>query len=303
MGRRFAKLRRDTRLIIQLAYTAATNGHFSGFLKGRIYTGPLKSVCVPGLNCYSCPGALGACPLGSLQSALGSRTAASAFYVVGLLIVFGLSLGRLICGWLCPFGLIQDLVYRIPWLKKRRKLPGERALRRIKYILLAVLVVLLPLTIRDITGLGTPWFCKLVCPAGTLQAALPLAASSGSVRSILGPLFWGKLAVLVVVLYLSLIVWRPFCRYLCPLGALYGACNGVSLYRMEVDRAKCIDCGACQKACGMDIPVMHKPNHVDCVRCGRCKSVCPHGALSSGFGIKAQEPSASDRRESPNTEQ
>ena len=83
-------------------------------MQGRIWQGPSKQVCVPGLNCYSCPGALGACPIGSLQSFMSGAVLRFPFYVLGLMILFGLILGRRICGWLCPFGLVQELLYKIP---------------------------------------------------------------------------------------------------------------------------------------------------------------------------------------------
>ena len=60
----------DKRSVVQWLSTLLYNANLPGFVQGRIYRGPLKSVCVPGLNCYSCPGAVGACPLGSLQSSL-----------------------------------------------------------------------------------------------------------------------------------------------------------------------------------------------------------------------------------------
>ena len=101
---------------------ALTNGYLIGFVKGKIFTGKTKQLCVPGLNCYSCPGALGSCPIGSLQATLGSRDYKFAFYVVGFLMIVGALVGRFVCGWLCPFGLIQDLLYKIPFVKKLRKL-------------------------------------------------------------------------------------------------------------------------------------------------------------------------------------
>ena len=94
------------RLWVQIVFTAVTNGYLLGFLTGRIYTGPTKAACVPGLNCYSCPGALGSCPIGSLQAVLGSRDYKFSFYVVGFLLFFGSIFGRFVCGWLCPFGLV-----------------------------------------------------------------------------------------------------------------------------------------------------------------------------------------------------
>lgn len=177
MGKRFAALRRHARLCVQIAAAALTNGYLLGFIKGRIYTGRLKQLCVPGLNCYSCPGALGSCPIGALQAVLGDRKYKFAFYVVGFLLMVGAVCGRFVCGWLCPFGLMQDLLHKIPFPKKWRKLPGDRWLKCLKYVLLAGFVILLPLFAVDIVGQGSPWFCKLVCPAGTLEGRPPAPAA------------------------------------------------------------------------------------------------------------------------------
>ena len=106
-------LRRHARTAVQLGWTALTNGYAAGFAKGTIYKGELKRVCVPGLNCYSCPGALGSCPIGSLQAVLGDRDHWFSFYAVGFLLFIGALLGRFVCGWLCPFGLVQDLLHKI----------------------------------------------------------------------------------------------------------------------------------------------------------------------------------------------
>lgn len=90
------------RLAIQSVAALLQNANFKGFFTGKIYGGNLKNVCVPGLNCYSCPGAVGACPIGSLQSFLSSYSFKFPYYVVGLLIFFGALLGRVVCGFLCP---------------------------------------------------------------------------------------------------------------------------------------------------------------------------------------------------------
>ena len=269
------------RLFIQCAFAALSNGYLRGFAKGKIYTGPLKTLCVPGMNCYSCPGALASCPIGSLQATIGSRNFHFALYVFGLLVIFGTLLGRGVCGFLCPFGLLQDLLHRIPFPKKLRRLPGERVLRLGKYISLFFLVILLPMVIADAAGVGDPWFCKYICPVGTLEAGIPLVLLNRGLRSAVGFLYTWKLAILTVMLITALIVWRPFCRYCCPLGALYGFFNRFALYRYRVDTERCIGCGACQAACKMGIGVWKHPNSMDCVRCGVCRDACPTGAIGT----------------------
>lgn len=272
-------IKKHLRTLVQIGFTALTNGYAAGFANGTIYRGPSKSICLPGLNCYSCPGALGACPIGSLQSVLSSRNYQFSFYVVGFLIFIGAVFGRLVCGWLCPFGLVQDLLYKIPFPVKRKKLPGDRILKYLKYIILAGFVILLPLTVLDVVGQGQPWFCKYICPSGTLFAGLPLIGANPLLRSALGWLFTWKFALLTVLLVLSILVYRPFCHYLCPLGAVYGLFHPVSLYRYQVNASACTSCGKCQKTCKLDIPVYQTPNSAECIRCGECLNACPHQAL------------------------
>lgn len=281
MAKLLGALRRNVRTVVQLCWTALTNGYAAGFAKGTIYKGELKRVCVPGLNCYSCPGALGACPIGSLQAVLGDRNHWFSFYVVGFLLFFGAVLGRFVCGWLCPFGLVQDLLHKIPFPKKLKRLPSDRVLKYLRYVVLVGFVIILPLTALDVVGQGSPWYCKYICPSGTLFAGIPLVASNPALQSALGWIFNWKVAILVVLLLLSVVVYRPFCRYLCPLGAIYGLFNPIAFYRYEVDSEKCVDCGLCARACGFGIRANETPNSTECIRCGQCIKACPHGAICS----------------------
>lgn len=271
--------KKNLRLWVQIVFTALTNGYILGFIKGKIYTGNTKTICVPGLNCYSCPGALGACPIGSLQAVLGSRNYRFSFYIVGFLMLVGSLFGRFICGWLCPFGLIQDLIYKIPFFKKRKNLPAHKQLVWLKYIILIGFVILLPLFAVDIIGQGSPWFCQYICPSGTLTAGIPLVLKNPVLKAAIGGLFWWKVSILVILILLSFWVYRPFCKYLCPLGAIYGFFNPIAFHRYEVDENACTKCGACQKACKMDIKVWEKPNSMECIRCGDCLKSCSLGAL------------------------
>lgn len=281
MGNVFFWVIKRLRMLVQICFTALSNGYVAGFTGADIYTGPGKNFCLPGLSCYSCPGAFGACPIGSLQAVLGSRDYRFSFYIVGFLMAVGALWGRFVCGWLCPFGLVQDLLYKIPFVRKMRLLPGDRWLRYLKYIILVGFVIVLPMTVLDIIGQGSPWFCKYICPSGTLMAGIPLVMLDENLRAAAGWLFLWKVAVLIVLVLLSVVVYRPFCRYLCPLGAVYGLFNPISLYQFRIDEQKCTKCGACQKACKLDIAVWEKPNSMECIRCGDCRKACPHGAIQA----------------------
>ena len=279
------------RTVIQAAWTLVTNSQLANFFKGTIYQGKLKSVCVPGLNCYSCPGATGACPIGALQAQLGGWKHGFAFYTAGLLLFFGAVFCRLVCGFLCPFGFVQDLLNRARTKKIHVRQKTDRALRYVKYGILAVFVILLPIFLVDQYGLSTPWFCKLICPAGTLEGGIPLVLGNPALRESIGWLFSWKVLVLVALIALSLFISRPFCKYLCPLGAIYSLFNRVSFYKMRLDENKCTHCGACTKKCPMNIDVPKDLDGAECIRCNECKHVCPHGAISAGFsaGTTQQE--------------
>ncbi|MGI6336824.1 MAG: 4Fe-4S binding protein [Eubacteriales bacterium] len=273
------------RHLIQAASSLLHNPHLSNFLTGKIHQGATKHICVPGLNCYSCPGAAGACPIGSLQAVMGGRTKNISYYVLGTVLLFGVLFGRLICGFVCPFGFVQDLLHKIPSPKPGLPKRLDKTMRWGKYIALAA-VLILPAILTDAYGIGAPYFCKYVCPAGTLEGGVPLAIASEAVRGALGFLFSWKMAVLLAVIAGSVLLYRPFCKYLCPLGAIYGLLNRFSAYRMKVDDNACVHCGKCEQACKMGVKVTQNINSAECIRCGLCKDVCPKHAIKSGFFIK-----------------
>ncbi len=274
----------------QALWALLTNSYLIGFVQGKIYKGKLKRLCVPGLNCYSCPGAVGSCPIGSLQAVIGNWNFKFAFYVAGFLVFVGALIGRFVCGWLCPFGLIQDLLHKIPFPKKIKTFRGDKLLRKLKYVILVVFVILLPLFLVDIIGQGAPYFCKLICPAGTLEGGLWLVLRNKSMRSAIGWLYAWKNILLAVTVFLSVLIYRPFCKYICPLGAVYSVFNPISVFRYQVDDNKCTHCGACAKVCKMQVDPSKTPNHPECIRCGQCKKICPTGAISSGCLKKTSKP-------------
>ena len=274
------------RKLIQIAAFGFTNIHIENFKTGSIYKGPWKHFCAPGLNCYSCPAAALSCPLGALQAVSSSMEFQLSFYVTGFLLAAGVLLGRLICGFLCPFGLFQELLHKIPFPKRKLWSP----LRFLKYIILLLFVILLPMVATNYMGMGKPSFCQFICPAGTLEGGIPLFMTHPELRSALGSLFRLKVLILAGTLLGCLIVYRFFCKALCPLGAIYGLLNKVSIYHLEIDPDKCISCQTCVHICKMDVNPLKDPDSAECIRCGQCREVCPAKAISLGFRRKKKKP-------------
>ena len=258
------------RRLIQLAVTLLTNPHAANFLSGKLYRGELKNFCAPGLNCWSCPAATFSCPIGALQ-AVGGSGGKFSFYAAGFIILIGLLFGRVICGFLCPFGLIQELLNKIP--SPKFKLP--RKVNRVKYFLLIIFVLILPVA----TKFGEPTFCEYICPAGTLEAGLPLIATHEEFHDVLGNLFALKISVLVAVIVGCVLVHRFFCRVMCPLGAIYGLLNKYSFSQIKFAQDRCVNCGRCKNVCPLDLDPIKDFNSAECVRCERCKKICPTKAL------------------------
>ncbi len=410
----------------QIIGTVVLNGYILAYIQNKIlYSGFLKAVPEPVLNCYGGPLSLFACPLGSFQQIIGLKGVEwwqnIPWVVLGVFLVVGASVGRAACGWLCPFGLWQDLLYkikigpragikrwlslgvincialitiillaifvRVPWWKsvlfgwvplsalllysaikgkvelpRRWSIAGmlvgitlglvvviqhdvnigiavgavgmvlgsfiggskavlvfapagfvltvlgkaerlgpfsgvelglvfllvvvifylaiERWLRLflpsvgIKYaVLIIVAGVVVYLT-------AEPWFCKL-CPQGTLEAGIPLVLWDPvqGLRALVGWLFYFKVAILLFVFWSAVMVKRPFCRVICPIGAVYALFNKLSLLRMRLDNNACNRCGVCRRVCPTDIEPFLEPNQAECIRCFECVWNCPHKAL------------------------
>ncbi|MBP5415606.1 MAG: 4Fe-4S binding protein [Lachnospiraceae bacterium] len=272
------KKRKLNRSYVQLIAAVLYNCNIKGFADASIYQGNIKGLCVPGLNCYSCPGAIGACPLGSLQTGLLSSRYKVPYYILGTLLLFGLFLGRFICGWICPFGFIQELIYKIP-SKKIRKNKVTGLLTYLKYVILIIFVIVIPLWKL------IPGFCKYICPVGTLEGGIFFTYMDPALRQITGILFTWKVFLMVLILVICVFCYRMFCRFLCPLGAIYSFFNPIAFFGIKVDDKKCTHCDSCVKNCRMDV------RHIcdrECIHCGDCIKHCPVDAISFG-SIKNRE--------------
>ena len=227
-----------------------------------------KSVPCIGFNCYACPAAITACPIGSLQHFGVIRRVP--YYLLGFLGLVGILIGRLACGWFCPFGMLQELMYKIPLPKWKM----SNRLARFRYVIFVALVVIAPIVTYE------PWFCKL-CPAGALEAGLPLVIFDTQIRALAGLLFAIKMVTLVGFLLWFMVTTRPFCRFVCPLGSVYAPFNAVSGIHLSFDAERCTHCDACASVCPTEL---YPPDEIDseaCVRCLECLKSCPTGALSA----------------------
>ncbi len=262
----------------QIAFFFAFNPNLVGFLRGSIFTGITKGVCIPVLNCYSCPAAIFACPVGAMQTVAGSAAQLSRS-VLGVLLFVGALVGRAPCGWACPFGLMQDLLAGL----QKHKLRLRRSWEKLRYAVLAFTVVGAFYMVDSQTGVSIAPFCRYICPQGTLQAGIPLMAANGSLRHLIGGLFWWKVGLLTAVLLAAVFIKRPFCRFICPLGALLGPTNWISRRQVYVDCSACVDCSNCREVCPMDIDIRRNPRDFQCIRCGDCSEACPEAAISQGI--------------------
>ena len=291
-----------TRRLVQLYSALLHNAYIKGFIDGKIYTGNAKYACVPGFNCYSCPGAVGSCPLGSIQNALASAGHRAGWYVLGIILLFGVILGRTICGWLCPLGLIQELLHKIP-VPKLKKSPVTRALSWLKYVILAVFVIAVPLWYGLRYQIPLPGFCKYICPAGTFEGAIGHLANPAntSYYRMLGILFTRKFVIMLVIGLACVFCYRSFCRFICPLGAIYGLFSRFNVIGVKVDANRCNHCGACVRHCDMDV---RRVGDHECIHCGKCMDVCNQGAISIQAGrITLKAPKQGCENDAPDAPQ
>ncbi len=241
----------------------------------------LHNICSPVFHCYSCPLAAFACPIGVIANF--SALHIFPFIAIGTLVLIGAIIGSFTCGWACPFGFLQDLVAKIPTPKF--KLPKWTS--HFRYVVLIGTVLMVPYFF----GENHPLFACRLCPAGALEGALPNIAGLAIAGK---PVVWPsvlKITILILVIAAMFISRRPWCMVLCPLGAIFGIFNRISVFFLRFNPAGCNDCELCRKSCEYGIEPNDNPNDIRCIRCLECTK-CGPKAITIGH-IFEKSPSTS----------
>ncbi len=231
-------------------------------------------VCIPVMNCWSCPAAAFACPVGVAGNFLARGILPLA--AIAITVFCGMIAGRVLCGWICPFGFLQDLMHKIPSPKIRLKGKWCRLLFILPLAFLALTVFLVPVVTG---GVESPLFFCSFCPAGTLEAALPVHLAGGEMgfaeKTAVLPGSW-RVWILVGFLALFVVMKRPFCRLMCPIGIATGFFNWIGLFQVKLaDAEKCAECGECVNECPAGLDFFQSVNTKECLHCYVCSKSCP----------------------------
>lgn len=369
--------KKNTKILRTVQWMAFIFGSFGFYWLATLNPIYLKRFPMPWLVCWSNPFTPGACPAGTLQHFLTIGGGVIPFFGIGMLALIGVFFGRMTCGWMCPFGLLQDLTYKMKKVAKYIVLAillaiivylcwkapmftGYKSARTgnfvssplsnlwnsgkmtefwsftALYVLLfgamfslffirfkkftisnklgnwgrafffIVPFIILPLLAID-PHLATrgPWFCKL-CPSGTVFAAIPqflfnalpkdvfpflgLPANSAfipygmasyqDIRPMGQVMFAIKISMLVLLLWVTTLSKRVFCKFVCPIGTFYSFFTYFSAIRVVVDHDKCKgeSCNICKAVCPMDIKIYEEGSLSHCIGCLECVNRCPHEA-------------------------
>ncbi len=230
--------------------------------------------------------------------------ALASFLIVGIL------LGRFLCGWICPFGFIQDLIGFIKRKKMELSIRTQETMIYVKYAVLSIaLFVSITFSITKLMGTHGNYESALgifvkapfttLSPGETLFGALPqmilnfaetvsgtpiLEALSGIAN--VSPLFWVQLSIMIGILIFSAYVPRAWCRYFCPHAAIMAIMNKFSFIGLRRDPVKCTKgaCRRCVEVCPMNVRILDLPwekiSDPECIYCLRCIDACPDKAIT-----------------------
>lgn len=212
-------------------------------------------------HCYACPMSSFACPIGLIASAVAIGLVP--LMAFGVIFIAAAAIGSAVCGWLCPFGLLQDLLDKVPTPKFR--LPAWTGIGR--YLTLIGLVFVGPILLGK-TADNYAFICN-VCPAGAIEAGLPrIIAGQITPERLLA----AKYIIAGIIVALMLFTYRPWCRVFCPLGGVFALFNRVSLFFLKFHKDKCVNCKTCTVNCPCGIDVKKAINTSSCIRCMKCTS-------------------------------
>ena len=257
-------------------------------------------IVFPVMNCYACPAAAMSCPIGAMGNLFAHGM--FPFLVIGIFFIVGALVGKMFCGWVCPFGLVQELLYKIPG----KKISLPKFTTYFKYVFLVVTVIIIPILWGTKTGTGTPseiFFCN-ICPAASLEATIPMQIQLASE----GKLYWHqvftnllvsfKFWILIFFIFLFIVSKRPFCKMMCPIGATYGLFNWVSFFKVKVDKSKCTSCNFCERNCPIDHSIKANCKSPECIRCLECEfELCDYDAVETNMSLTRKPISMNDNPE------
>ncbi|MFH1741639.1 MAG: 4Fe-4S binding protein [bacterium] len=252
--------------------------------------GEAKWLCLPVLHCHSCPISVVSCPIGVLGHYISIGVVP--ILLIGTILFIAALCGRAFCGWVCPFGFLQELLYKIPSPKFELWPPFRYG----RYLSLAVLVILVPW----IWGTQSPlYFCRL-CPAAAIEASIPYAVMSGGFVSSSAVITRFSLAGAILILMVFNL--RIFCRTFCPVGAITSLLNPISAFALRHDTQACPQCGQCKIACPVGVDLQEQPRGIvykapaDCILCLECTDACPtKNGLKGSFAGKIRKGSELSR--------
>jgi ferredoxin-type protein NapH len=228
--------------------------------------------------------------------------AIASFLIVGILI------GKSMCGWICPFGFIQELVGFIRRKQTDLSTRTHEEIVYIKYFILGItLFISITYSVTKLYGMSQSYEGALgifvnapftaLSPAETLFAILPRAVqgfsgaiSSGQIDilseiSKVAPLGWVQIFIMGGVLVFAAYVPRSWCRYFCPHGAIMAVLNRFSFIGLRRDPVKCAKdgCRLCVEVCPMRVPILDLPwekfSHSECIYCMKCVDACQDKAI------------------------